>query len=256
MEDNGLVRKTIISISADTMEAGKSTFCHIFKDEASKSGIEISELHFAEPLKRTLASMMNYASGIDAEILYKHMCDNADFKAAEAEPVSVFGGKTVRELLQLMGTEFGRELINPNIWTEMLKAKAQLELAEGADIILVDDTRFINEYKMLERFCNEKGLQFLDVFISRDTQKKINEAANIQRHKSEGELYFLKYSAKVNIDNDSTLCAYKAKVREISREIIYMLQCSDPKNDDIANVRYLTTDAGSRFEKDRELIVR
>ena len=136
----------------------------------------------------------------------------------------MFGGKTVREILQLMGTEFGRELINPEIWVEMLKTRALIEFNNGADIILVDDTRFRNEYSALELLADTEGFSFVDVFISRNSQKEKNEERNIQKHKSEGELYFLKYSAKVSIDNNSSLYEYKRKCAEISREIIYSLQ--------------------------------
>ena len=232
--------KTIMSISADTMEAGKSTFCHVFRAEAEKNGLKVVELHFAEPLKRTLAEMMRYVTGEDPNVIYKRLCDDSEFKAAKAQPEAVFGGKTVREILQLMGTEFGRELINPEIWVEMLKTRALIEFNSGADIILVDDTRFRNEYGALERLANTEGFSFVDVFISRDSQKEKNEEQNIQKHKSEGELDFLKYSAKVSIDNNSSLYEYKRKCAEISRGIIYSLQ--NPLDKHNNKPRYLYAD--------------
>lgn len=63
----------------------------------------------------------------------------------------VFFGKTVRQLLQTLGTEWGRNLVNENLWIEWLddkrkKLKEELgDFAEEQDIEIIVDVRRDNE---------------------------------------------------------------------------------------------------------------
>lgn len=50
-----------------------------------------------------------------------------------------------RRLLQLLGTEIGRECIDKDIWVNKWEATRQYEKSEGSDIIIADDMRFPNE---------------------------------------------------------------------------------------------------------------
>jgi len=55
-----------------------------------------------------------------------------------------------RRLLQLLGTECGRECINENIWVDTWAKKAD---ASKADFIIADDMRFENEINFIMRRC-------------------------------------------------------------------------------------------------------
>ena len=55
-------------------------------------------------------------------------------------PCDVLGGKTPRVFMQLLGTEFGRQMIDQNIWVN-----AWLERARKFDAVVADDVRFPNE---------------------------------------------------------------------------------------------------------------
>lgn len=51
-------------------------------------------------------------------------------------------GKTPREAMQSLGTEWGRELIHPDIW---VTAWSNYVFKIGAGYVVVDDVRFLNE---------------------------------------------------------------------------------------------------------------
>ncbi|NPU64609.1 hypothetical protein HL667_06330 [Bradyrhizobium sp. 83012] len=56
---------------------------------------------------------------------------------------------TLRYLLQTIGTEWGRKLIHPDIWTEHAKERASM--LRDFKTTVIDDLRFENEYAMLRK---------------------------------------------------------------------------------------------------------
>jgi len=55
-------------------------------------------------------------------------------------PQPLFGGKTPREFMQLMGTEFGRNMIYEPIWVDSCLARCG-----GFERVVISDVRFNNE---------------------------------------------------------------------------------------------------------------
>lgn len=86
---------------------------------------------FAEPLK-----LMGRAFGLTWDEMY------GDSKEV---PTEALCGKSPRQFMQLLGTEFGRQLIGPDIWVR----RWQVHVAEwrtiGATAFVADDVRFPNE---------------------------------------------------------------------------------------------------------------
>lgn len=80
----------------------------------------------------------------------KDMCRAIGMTEAQIEgnqkqvPTRLLQGKTPREFMQLLGTEFGRDLIGRNFWTDLWLASAREVLEEGGRVV-VDDCRFPNE---------------------------------------------------------------------------------------------------------------
>lgn len=62
------------------------------------------------------------------------------YEEVKQAPQAVFGGKTCREFMQKMGTEFGREMIYDNIWVD--SCIVRMSAFERAAI---SDVRFDNE---------------------------------------------------------------------------------------------------------------
>lgn len=104
---------------------GKSSVANIFRD---RLGYEI--LSFASPIK----DMLRVLGLGDAEL---------DDPTIKEIPLDEYG-KSPRELMQILGTEFGRELISPSIWVTALSKRI-----EDSKNYVIDDVRFPNEAAMI-----------------------------------------------------------------------------------------------------------
>ena len=82
---------------------------------------------FAQPLKDMILSL----PGITQEHIEEDLKDL---------PCDVFNGKTVRHAMQTLGTEWGRNCIDSDLWLSLWKAKIK-----NRQLVVVDDCRFKNE---------------------------------------------------------------------------------------------------------------
>jgi len=85
---------------------------------------------FAGPLKDMIRSLGLTDREIDGDL--------------KEEPCALLGGVTPRRAMQTLGTEWGRDLIHPEIWTVIWQERVRRLLAEGKWVV-VDDCRFPNE---------------------------------------------------------------------------------------------------------------
>lgn len=60
-------------------------------------------------------------------------------------------GKSPRQLMQLFGTEFGRQMIKPTIWTEMMERRIRHSIQAGDCDIVITDVRFWTEAALIAR---------------------------------------------------------------------------------------------------------
>lgn len=97
---------------------------------------------FAAPLKRMAVKFLVDNYGYDQSHAELYLV-NKTIKIPEL-------GVTMRHLLQTLGTDWGRELINPTIWTNI----AADEIAEQMDWtdVVVDDVRFESEAMLIRDF--------------------------------------------------------------------------------------------------------
>ena len=87
---------------------------------------------FADPLYRGLASML----GVSEELL-------RDRNRKECRLGSMLDASP-RRLLQTLGTEWGRQLIDPDLWLKLARARWR-ELREECGCVVITDVRFANE---------------------------------------------------------------------------------------------------------------
>lgn len=133
--------------------SGKSTLAKTL----SISGFNIVPL--AGCLKSMLKTMLQYqgVSMIESEDYI-----NGKFKEL---PCEYFNGQTPRFIMQTLGTEWGRDIIHPNLWLEIWKRKVNHLLSENLKIVC-DDVRFINEGELIQKlggkliYINRKGTLF------------------------------------------------------------------------------------------------
>lgn len=125
------------------------------------------EYSFSIPIKNMLCTMLD--------------CDLMTLeKYKESNEILIETGTTLRKLLQTLGTDWGRNIINSNIW--IYPAKKFIIENKNKNIV-ISDVRFLNE---IESIYNLDGRM---IYIQRDNiNRLINEDFN---HESENGLDIL-----------------------------------------------------------------
>lgn len=108
--------------------AGKSTVAKILVERHG-----FTRLRFAGRLKAML-----HALGLDE----RHT--DGDLKET---PCDLLGGKTPREAMQTLGTDWGRQLVAPDLWLRAAIAEARRTPGD----IVFDDVRFENEAAIIRK---------------------------------------------------------------------------------------------------------
>lgn len=115
--------------------AGKDTVAQIAQKLIAQESVI---LKFAGPLKAMTAELLSYL-GIPASAIEDRV---------RKEEVIPALGCTIRKIMVTLGTEWGRDLINPNIWTTLVEE--QIRRARERDVIcIISDVRFNNEADLI-----------------------------------------------------------------------------------------------------------
>jgi len=114
----------MIIIPIGKPHSGKSTFCKALQR------VGLGTYSFAEPLYRMIG-----------EIIGQDRVRELRQENRKEEPIPELQGKTLRYALQTLGTEWGRDLMGPDLWADHLFRMA------GTDDFTIDDLRFPNEYE-------------------------------------------------------------------------------------------------------------
>ena len=117
----------IIALTGPKM-VGKSTVANAIAEAAN---METYILSFADPMRSMLQAL-----GVDISNLH-----DQSLKERKIEGI----GKSARELMQTLGTDWGRNMINEGIWLWSMKMKIKRAEAEGVRLVIIDDCRFDNE---------------------------------------------------------------------------------------------------------------
>jgi hypothetical protein len=109
------------------------------------------------------------------------------------EAVDPFWGFTPRKAMQLLGTEFGRDMLRKDIWIKRAEREVEMNKARGLKTIITD-VRFENEAEWIRSLGEKAGLIYLEVTnLVRD--EKYNHAS---------EAGITKAINDVTIQNDKT----------------------------------------------------
>lgn len=104
--------------------------------------------------------------------------------------------REVREWLQLVGTEVGRELLGKNIWVEAAQSRVQEQFAAGNNRVVITGARFPNELRM--NFLAFDPPVVTSVWIDRPS---ITAAADLS-HSSEGSVSAMDFEYVLINDQD------------------------------------------------------
>jgi hypothetical protein len=91
-------------------------------------------LQWADPIYRGLAALL----GISEDALRDRTNKERTLEVAGVQLVP-------RQLLQTLGTEWGRDLIHPDLWVRLTMARIEAEAAAGRRTFAICGTRFHNE---------------------------------------------------------------------------------------------------------------
>ena len=89
-------------------------------------------LSFADPLRRMMSTILPMSLMTDPK--------------RKEEPVEWLGGKSQRQMLQTLGTDWGRNMVSETIWIDAMR---KLIAEQPFGTIIIDDCRFENEAQMV-----------------------------------------------------------------------------------------------------------
>jgi hypothetical protein len=202
---------SLVAICSPSMASGKTEIAKHLAGTYSrfKAGTEhlkrkevenVKDYHllkFATPLKAMATAMLSCA--YDQQVVREML--EGSLKEVE---LPLLCNVTPRRVMQTLGTEWGRDTIHKDLWTQLAMAAVDKALAEKAYIrphdparVVLDDLRFLNEY---------------DAVVSRGGMviRVVRPGAPpYLRHASEGELDELDI---LTVTNDGTIPQLLAKV--------------------------------------------
>lgn len=132
-----------IGLAAHAPSSGKTTTAIALQDHG------FLRLPFAQPVK-DMARVLLEQLGIPEPAIDNHLYGD---RSALIPHINVSG----RHLLQTLGTEWGRQLINPAIWLECWSQRARLSLWAGVSVV-ADDVRFPEEADLIRSLGGEVWL--------------------------------------------------------------------------------------------------
>jgi hypothetical protein len=101
------------------------------------------QIGFADPLYNGLAAMLE----VSADFLRA--------REAKESPLPDIG-RSPRELLQTLGTDWGRDLVHPHLWTLLARRRIKcMEVGAITDRVAICDVRFTNEVEMIRSLGGE-----------------------------------------------------------------------------------------------------
>jgi hypothetical protein len=102
---------------------------------------------FADPIRDMLAQLLE-AVGVDHAVMTE--------RHLKEQPLIDLHDKSSRQLMQTLGTEWGRKLVGVNLWVRAMEVR--MGLSTGApvnDRIVITDVRFANEAEMIKAYGGE-----------------------------------------------------------------------------------------------------
>lgn len=172
------------------------------KDAAANRLVESgtwSKVSFAAPLKRGLSEML----GIPMEDI-----DNPSIKN---EPDYKFG-RSIRYMLQTLGTEWGRNLIDDSLWMKLAQESIERQFQHGLNVVNTD-LRFLNEAEKVK----EMGGYVIHILRNDNVNGDISLKTGAQSHASNVTLptEFIDYT----IHNNYSLQMFEDEISRIVTEI-------------------------------------
>lgn len=177
----------IIGISG-VARSGKDTLAKMLISEAG----EAVHMSFAAPIREFVARLLG--------LPLKDLLDGP----VKEQPIPELGGKSPRQLMQTLGTEWGREMIDPDLWIKVARWRLG-DLKKDLfppKIVVFSDVRFDNEAEMI------RSMGGTIVVLRRP------HATQVEAHRSEAGLsQFL--ATDIVIDNSGSIFDLNVAARRL-----------------------------------------
>lgn len=145
---------------AGSRGSGKDTLAALLAEHVGRSRPCVV-VKFAAPIKKAVAAILGCDPG---------QLENRAFKE---RPIKALGGASPRYIMQTLGTEWGRDMVSPDIWLHA--ARRRIELVASRSAVIISDVRFRNEAEMI--------LNYRHGFVVRVTRPALRGSG--EQHKSE-----------------------------------------------------------------------
>lgn len=175
-----------IGFYSETMQSGKTTASKYLQEKYNCHLIS-----FATPIKDMITVILQGLCYSEKEIERRLYGDGKEETVEEL-------GKSVRDLMLSLGTTWGRELVDENIWTTITYNKI------GNNAYVCDDVRRLNEAELLKH-CNFKLIRIY------------NPNASIVKNIAEG--FLVDYEFDYVIENNGTLQEFYSKLDRVVEDI-------------------------------------
>lgn len=152
-----------------------------------------ANVKFAAILKEMISGYLIYI-GVPKEEMARMI--EGDLKE---QPMDIFGGKTTRHVMQTLGTEWGREMVWTDIWTNAFKLRAK-----KYPLVVCTDMRFPSEVETINALGGFKVRVVRDMPTSSEGSEHISEA------------HIDALKVDVEVKNDSSIAALQARLRALS----------------------------------------
>jgi len=123
----------IIGLYSPVPQSGKSTLTSFLEQH-----FYFRPLAIADPIKRIVRQLLLSCS-LDPRVVDQLM------EAAKETPIPKLGNKSVRELCQSLGKDWGRDLVGEDLWLNILMSNLHPNHA-----YVIDGLRFPNEYQAIK----------------------------------------------------------------------------------------------------------
>lgn len=173
--------------------SGKDTAAHHLAEALQARGKRCMRMAFADPIRQALMAI-----GVPSSYIY-----DRDLKEAD---VPGFGA-SYRKLAQTLGTEWGRDTINPNLWVSVLETRL-MGLQRKPDVLIITDVRMPNEADWI---TSQGGM------LVRVERKGL---ASVRQHASEAGLA----QADNVLHNDADLNNLRARCGSLSTVVLATME--------------------------------
>jgi len=131
----------------------------------------------AETIKRMMREMM-LDCGMTHEEIDKMEAGN------KAYPFSSLSSTTLRRAYQTLGTEWGRNCIDPDIWLNIWNRKVNEHMSVWGEGVVCDDIRFENEFNRVlnmggEMWCITRGANIRPAHASESYEPSMNKFTHV-----------------------------------------------------------------------------